>query len=80
MIDPLCPKCEQKVKEEKPPLVVPKISLGFVYHLALELQFSFQAIALLADFAITRKASSMHIRLDKINDEENNNLSEQEYD
>jgi len=48
-----------------------------LYHLALDLQFSFQAIALVSDFAAMRQASEMHIRLAKINEEENKNITEQ---
>lgn len=52
MIDPICQKCKTAPRE--PDNRRTKISLGFIYHIALDLQFSFQSFALLADFAKAR--------------------------
>lgn len=45
-----------------------KVSLGFLYHLALDLQFSFQSIALVADFVHLRNSKKFEIKLLKIMD------------
>ena len=54
MIDPLCQKCQQRINHQKSTPPTPKVSLGLLYHLALDLQFSFQAISLVLDFATIR--------------------------
>jgi hypothetical protein len=81
MIDPLCSRCEHELSKVHPPSPPhPKLSLGFLYHLALNFQFAFQSIALLTDFATNHSCSELDIRILKTADPDASELTKQSYD